>query len=434
MNPLFPLGTGPAETMDKPFCTPYSQQLAEQANLRFDSAVAQYLRWWAEQHPPTTTDRSQETDSNEFIQKGALLAFFQHHDDALERLLRQDNIARHLLRPATEVFFETDAYEPLLARFESRIYNLSNQRNQLAVSFRYSPRSRQDAWGNSIRLADMTADRAKEDIGVHFGTRRSDATALTILARQLRREALFSPQLPLHVITEGSMTDSLRVARTITQQLHDEGQESLCCFIVQCRHAADDLHLGAALLLMDTRQPSLPRRVMFCDTLKPHALPPWWQKFKRYVDTVFPQPEAQSPASERLEDGSLNLQRLHDGVPVRHQDIDCAFYSASIARALIQIARNAPEQIIGGDTSDLVGHMTERMPAYFERANVARASKIIREVNVICRWQTGREALTDLWERCSNVVAIGTVATEPDSLHWESGSNAGLTTELSVAA
>lgn len=385
--------------------TQYTRQQAEEANFIFDEAIKQYLRQWIEQGTAAGVDRSTEVerDTEAFIQQGALRSFFKHHDDALERLLQQDDIARHLLRPDTKVFFEPDAYEPLLSLFEKRIYNLAAHREHREVPFRYSPTSRQRDCGDSICFADMPAD-VREDIGFYFGTRRSDTTTLNLIARQLRREALFSSQLPVHVVTEGYMEDSLRAIRTATEQLRQEDNQPLHCFIVQRRHAADDRHLGAALLLMNVQQPGMPQRVLFCDTLKPNGTPPWWGKFKRCLDTVFPQPEGSPAASDRLEDGGLNLQRLHDGVPVRHQDIDCAFYTASMARALIQITKLSPE-LISGSTEDLVSRMTERMPEYFDRTNVAKDPEVVRQVNVMRRWEMGQEALIDLMRGYSSASA-----------------------------
>ncbi|WP_227687160.1 hypothetical protein [Spirosoma arboris] len=402
--------------------TEYTKEQAEQANSAFDECVKHYLRQWIEQGTVLGGDRSPEVENNteEFIRQGALRSFFKHHEDALERLLQQDDIARHLLRPSAQVFFEPDAYEPLLSLFEKRIYNLAAHREHLEVPFRYSPMSRQGIFGDSISFADMPPGEVREDIGFYFGTRRSDKTALNLIARQLRREALFSTLLPIHVVTEGYMEDSLRAIRVATEKFREEGesQQLFHCFVVQRRHAADDRHLGAAFLVMNIQQPELPHRVLFCDTLKPNGKPPWWNKFKRYVDTVFPQPDGSPAASDRLEDGGLNLQRLHDGVPVRHQDIDCAFYSASMARALIQITKLSPE-LISGSIEELVSQMTERMPEYFAQTNVPKAPEVVREVNVIRRWQMGQEALTDLQQDYrSKSAALNAALLESSDSTW----------------
>lgn len=413
----------------------YSREQADQANRAFDDSVRHYLRHWIEQGTASGVDRSHEceSDTEDFIEHGALRSFFKHHDDALERLLEQDTIARHLLRPCTEVYFQPDAYEPLLARFEKRIYNLAAHREHLEVSFRYSPTSRQGTHGDSIGLDDLPPGEGKEDIGLYFGTRRSDETALNLLARQLRREALFSTGLPIHVVTEGFMEDSLRSIRTTTEQLRETGDQQLHCFVVQRRHAADDRHLGAALLLMNPERPDQPQRVIFCDTLNPNGQPPWWDKFKRYVDVVFPQPAGSPAVSGRLEDGGVNLQRLHDGVPVRHQDIDCAFYTASIARALIQIARLSPELILDGSIDALVHEMTQRIPEYFAQPNVPQAPALVREVNIIRRWQTGQEALADIRQRTA-LAADKAALPESDGLPWPSADPPAPCLDLSAAA
>ncbi len=395
-----------------------SQEQAEQANQAFDDAVRQYLHDWIENSTVHDTEKSpdSEHDAEEFIEHGALRTFFKHYDDALEMLLERNEIARHLLRPGNEVFFEPDAYEPLLAKFERRIYNLAAHREHLEISFRYSPTSRQGTYGDSVGLADMPPGEAKEDIGLYFGTRRSDPTALNILGDQLRREASRSTALPLHVITEGYMEESLRDIKQATEHLRDAGDERLHCFVVQRRHAVDDRHLGAALLLMNPGRPDEPQRIIFCDTLNPDGRPPWWNKFKRYVDTVFPRPEGDTPVSERVEDGGVKLQRLHDGVPIRHQDIDCAFYTASIAHALIRMALQSPELILHGSIDAVVGQMTGWMPEYFEQANASKAPEVVRQVNVLRRWETGRQVLANIRQAYAHKLAERALSSPPSEL------------------
>lgn len=380
--------------LTRPFdCT---KERADWANMVFDAAVKQFLRDWIDKNTVAGRSDDFDPDTEAFIETGALRSFFKHHDDALEQLLTHDDIARHLLRPVNEVYFQSDAYEPLLAKFERRIYNLAAHREHREVSFRYSPPSRQGDYGDSVDPADLPADQFREDIGTYFGTRRSDETALSILATDLRREAATPTRLPIGVITDGYMMDSLHTVRALTEQAHDAGDDHLHCFIIQRRHAADDRHLGAALLLMNPQQPDRPQRVIFCDTLNPSGTPPWWQKFKHKLNVVFPQPEGLAPVSDRLEDGGVNLQRLHDGVPVRHQDIDCAFYTASICRALIQLATVTPDLILTGSIGAIVSEMTARMPEYYSAANQPKAPAVVREENVVRRWNTGREALQNL--------------------------------------
>lgn len=376
----------------------FTKDQADEANYAFDLSVKQYLRTWIEQGTVATNSTDPESDTAEnFVEHGALRSFFKYRDDAFELLLEDDAIARHLLRPVNEVYFENDAYEPMLATFEKRIYNLAAHREHFEVPFRYSPASRQGAHGDTIPLLEIATGQVKEDIGMYFGTRRSDATALSILASQLRREAASSPtELPVHVVTDGYMEDSLQAIRTATQQLRDAGDFQPHCFVIQRRHAADDRHLGAALLLMNPQHPETPRRIIFCDTLNPSGRPPWWDKFRAKIDHVFPQPEGTAPASDMLEDGGVKLQRLHDGVPVRHQDIDCAFYTFSIVRALIQLAKSDPDLILTGSIDAVVSQMTERMPEYFEQANQPKEPAMVREQNIMRRWRTGWDALKNI--------------------------------------
>lgn len=376
----------------------YTKERAEWANNAFDHAVKQVLRAWIDHSTVEGSHTADDShrDADEFVEQGALRSFFKRYDDALERLLRQETIARHLLRPISEVYFENDAYEPMLAQFEKRIYNLAAHREHREVPFRYSPASRQGAHGDTVGLVDDLTGEAREDIGMYFGTRRSDTTALTLLADQLRQELRYDTRLPVHVVAEGYMEESLRIVLTVTRQLQEAGEQRLHCFVIQRRHAADDRHLGAALLIMDTTQPELPRRIVFCDTLNPSGQPPWWHSFQQKIDAVFPQPADTAPTSDRLEDGGVNLQRLHDGVPVRHQDIDCAFYTASMVRALIQLAQSTPDLILTGSLANVRSAMTARMPEYFEGANQPRDPVLVREENVARRWNTGRDVLQNL--------------------------------------
>ncbi|MBD2754945.1 hypothetical protein IC230_18730 [Spirosoma sp. BT704] len=393
--------------------TDYTLEQAEAANDAFDLAVKQFLREWIEQGTVSTKSLEESDDVEEFIEHGALRSFFKYRDDAFERLLEHEPIASHLLRPIDEVYFLGDAYEPLLAKFEKRIYNIAAQREHLEVPFRYSPPSRQGTHGDTIQLIDTSDGQPREDIGVYFGTRRSDETALAILAHQLRWEAMAASEMPTHVITEGYMHDSLQRVRTLTEQLGEQGNTQPHCFVIQRRHAADDRHLGAALLIMDPQQPALPQRIIFCDTLKPGQQPPWWNKFKHKIDVAFPQPDGHAPASDRLEDGAVKLQRLHDGVPVRHQDIDCAFYTASMGRALIQLVKADADLILYGSIDAIVDQMTARMPEYYEQPNQPKEPEVVRKVNVIRRWNTGWQALKNLMQnRLTDLVTQLSVSSE----------------------
>ncbi|MCK8493251.1 hypothetical protein M0L20_15395 [Spirosoma sp. RP8] len=367
-------------------------------NIAFDNLIKDFLRSWLDQSPVLLlTDLiDDDTTLDDFIEQNALRSFFRYNEDALEQLLEQPAVARHLLRPVSNVHFLNDAYEPLFSQFEQRIYNLAAQQEHHQVSFRYSSLSRQNAYADTIALSQLPPDQFREDIGVYFGTRRSDEVALTLLGRQLRREAFPASSLPVHVITEGYMEDSLRVVKRITEHIREEEATKRHCFIIQRRHAADDRHLGAALLIMNPAQPNKPERILFCDTLNPSGTPPWWHSFKRKIDAIFPQPEGEAFVSDILEDGGVKLQRLHDGVPVRHQDIDCAFYTASIGRALVQLAQANPDLILTGAIKDIVSQMTALMPEYYEGANQTREPEYVREVNIIRRWNTGRDAMNTL--------------------------------------
>ena len=393
--------------------TAYTIAMAQAANDAFDEAVKSFLRDWIEQGTISTKSLEGADDIEEFIERGALRSFFKYRDDAFPRLLQEDHIAQHLLRPIDQVYFENDAYEPLLAKFEKRIYNIAAHREQMEVPFRYSPFSRQGAHGDTLQPADSNENGPSEDIGTYFGTRRTDSTALTILAHQLRWEALSPSELTIHVITEGYMSDSLQRVKAITEQLSEQEDTMPQCFVIQRRHAADDRHLGTALLIMNPQVPTLPQRIIFCDTLRVGPQPPWWEKFKHKVDATFPQPAGHAPASDCLEDGGVKLQRLHDGVPVRHQDIDCAFYTASMGRALIQLVKADANLIVNGSIEAIVSQMTERMPEYYQQPNEPKEPTEVREVNVVRRWNTGWQALKNMMQnQLTDLVAQLSTPTE----------------------
>lgn len=385
--------------------TGFTKDQAEHANHAFDESVKQFLRHWIESGTVWATTRSAEADHDtaDFVDLGALRSFFKHRDDAFELLLQQEPIASHLLRPISQVYFTDDAYEPLLSKFEQRIYNLAAHREHLEVPFRYSSLKRQGTHGDTVRPDDFI-----ENIGMYFGTRRSNSNALTLLAAQLHRDASSASTivLPVHVVTEGYMDDSLRVVKTMTEALQAQGDDQPHCFVIQRRHAADDRHLGAALLIMQSQQPDRPQRVIFCDTLNPFGTPPWWDKFKEKLDQAFPQPAGSLPVSDQLEDGGVKLQRLHDGVPVRHQDIDCAFYTFSVVRSFIQIAKSDPQLLLTGSIDAIVSRMTAGMPEYYEQSNQPKESEVVREVNVVRRWNTGREAIQHIIEEYARPLVL----------------------------
>lgn len=79
--------------------------------------------------------------------------------------------------------------------------------------------------------------------------------------------------------------------------------------------------------------------------------------------------------------------------------------------------------------------MTERMPEYFEQANVAKAPELVREVNVVRRWQTGQEALEAIKRgSLSDSFAPKPTLPEPDGLLWEPIEQPTSCIDLSAAA
>ncbi len=389
-----------------------SEAAANAANTDFDSAMRAFLREWLHQAQKKGAPVPYEGTSEDFIEGAALRAFITTEDKPLERILAVPALRNHLLRPVSEVRFPHDYYEPQWAHFERRVYNLAERHLQTSIPFRYTRNERANAFGDRVFKYAHSGERhwEVEDIGKYFGTRRSDKTALRQMGSMLQKEASAAESaVPLHIITEEFLEDSMRRVRTETERLQAEGDTRLHCFVIQSRqapktpHEDADMHLAAALFVMDPANPATPVRALFCDTvaLPEHMSPPWWGKFCDKADRVFasaegyPLPEGEAVSRRALETG-VRLQRLHNHIPTAHHDIDCAFYTSSMARALIQVVQQNPETILHGTHAEIKTAMTARMPEYFAAPNQPFSPEQVREQNIIARWNSGREALLAL--------------------------------------
>ena len=399
-----------------------SQAQAEHANNAFDNEVRRFLEVWLAKH-----NVSAASADREYIEGNALRTFFQHNDNALELLLADKGIAGHLLRGADEVYFQPDAYEPLLSTFEKRIYNLSanltlrpdkaqpdliwNEKGM--IPFRYISPKRQSEQGDTL---PATVD----DIGNYFGNRRTDVPTLRLMAKHLAQATEApNPDFPIHSVTLNHMVDSFRDVKHQTEKLKADGGNGLHCFIVQRRHHNEhDKHLGAALFVMDVQHPEKPQRIILCDTVrKPNGTAAWETQFKDKIDAAFPHAPGQPRISEMTEDGGVGLQRWHDGQPERHKDIDCAFYTESMAEALIRLARKNKDLVVSGNINDIVAAMTGEMKEYFERPNQPKPPVVVREVNVQKRWRAGQERLEYI-AQASQVQHATTTPSLPIMMQW----------------
>lgn len=381
---------------------------ATAANAAFDEAVKAFLFDWINRGTPGKVIHPETAETvDELMPYGALRVFFKHVPNAMDQLLLDPTIAAHLMRPVEQVHFTGDAYQPLFSDLERRIYNMAMQRDQNPIPFRYSSDSRQDVHGDTIAHHRHDPEkRPVEDIGTYFGTRRSDEIALNLFAQELRDEAAKPGGLPVHVVTEKFLPDFLRIARERTEAMQAEGVTGPQCFVIQRRHGDPeehgkrDMHLSAMLLVMDPAHPETPLRIVAADTVKRHNLdqpPYWWDKFKQKVDAVFPVEDG-APTSDWMEDGGVLLQREHKNrqdqwEPVRHQDIDCAFYTRAVAKAWIILAKTRSDLILHGAMPEIMSEATGLMPIYYDAPNEAKTDREVRQANIRQRWDTGTEAL-----------------------------------------
>ena len=374
---------------------PTSKPDFEQAREAFDSSIKQFL---------STTETARYSEKRtppydglplaDYVETVALADFFQNTPSPLSVLLRQTGLQQHLTRPVAEVEFTGDAYQPALSTFEERVYNLAAHNKAGSIPFRYNSDRRQNLFGDTIK-----PEINRDDIGDYFGTRRADNSVTRIMAQRLEAEAAkHSSSLPVHVTNSAGPTiveclnDALNHARSAQAGLH--------CYLMQGRHCIDNSrgrHFGALVAILDAGEKPLLRRAMFFDSTRMDSGDVHWRNdFELAVDKVFPSAPGENKTSTRLQDGGIAIQRRHDGMPERHKDIDCSFYTFAMARAVIQIACEQPELLLHGPVPEVRSAMTARMPEYYALPDCQKSPLEVRETNVALRWEIGRDYLKSL--------------------------------------
>ena len=332
-------------------------------------------------------DAANEPDDVESV---ALVQFFETDPSPLSTLLRLTGLQHYLVRPLAEVEFTGDAYEPVLSKFEQRIYNLASKQTAERVPFRYIPSTRQDPFGDA-----HASEPGHESLVDYFNTRRADEYVYETMTRRLEVEvAKQTPSLPVHTENRGGTTVGACLQSAID---HARGQDKqLECYVIQQRHGYDrpqDLHFGVLLALIEGGPDPKPLRLIHFDPLRINGKVDAEDMFRIAIDNNFQVEEGVTPVSAMMEDGGVDLWRPNPRNIKRHQDIDCSFHTFTIARALIQIACQEPETLLQGSIPEIRTAMTARMPEYFIAPNVAKSPTEVRETGIALRWSMGQEAL-----------------------------------------
>lgn len=361
-------------------------------NERFDEHVKAFLRDWLRKGSPEGADiETHEQAIEEYINGGALREYFKRHDDPFQKLLENRQIAKHLNRRHHQVYFDPITYEPVLSQFESRIYNLSAHRQHLQIPYRFIPISRQGSNGDRATNEELAPERQGKDndIGDYFATRRADETVVKTMHSDLKR-AIKKGQTHVSLVNTHYMPDAIKAVAEEMQTTSGSGKQGLQFFVLQSRYRPEgmDRHFGAALLIMDLRQPHLPRRIIFCDTVN---LPGWRPLFGDMIKDVFG-PEAE----QIIEVASHPLQGLNLEPNIAKHDINCSFYTHAMAGALLGLVQKQAGLMVQGTIEEIQHAMKASMHDYYERNGSPKPVPIIRRTNLYKRWNIGHSMMLRL--------------------------------------
>lgn len=370
------------------------------------------------------TQAHTKAPQEEYIQGRALRDFFARNVDAVEQLLADPEIAKHLTRRESKVYFDPETADPLFSVYEERFYNLAAQHQRLLskhfnsdtpegisvqwrvkagwepmeVTARYLPSRKQGAYGDRIKpedldAEDMPSEMPKADISDHFYTRRAHPYLIDLQKHKVIHSGRHV-QVPLHIISEDYVEDSLQKIRKITEGIRESGDTQQHYFVFQQRHSKYDAHLGSGMLIMDPAHPERPVRTLFCDTFVP-ARSLAEPHFKARMKAVFG-PEA----ADHVEDVSHPLQ-LDNGVVMKQnpdkiylQDINCSFYTADMAGALVKILEEKPETIRSATREEILASMRDHTPDYYMPGETKPIPPDqMRETLTEKRWDAGRTKL-----------------------------------------
>ena len=377
--------------MEQGTCT---KQMAEAANHRFEWKIYKFLRAWVQDHGDKTLLRFNQP-LEQYLANDALRDFFLNTAHPVQKLLRKRFIARHLSRPAAEIYFDTITGDPLFAPAEQRIYNLARRMDseRMHIPFRSVHPNKQTETGDTADIGTYPAgsEEVRYNSGNHFSSRPANDNVFDENSKRCTAKSGGS----LHVIFKhGFLEDRLHNVKEHTATMHAEGETQLQFYVICSRHSPKEGHFGASLVIMDPANPDFPRRVLVCDTLLkelPHH-PRWWNHFVAEFSHVFG-----DAIAEIVEDLSHPLQKVNvkGDDPYRH-DWDCPYYVASMTHALADLVKSNPEFMLEASVYDVYDAMKAIMPDYYQPDGEIKDRQGIQQTNRLKRWNSGREVINNL--------------------------------------
>ncbi|AMR32947.1 hypothetical protein A0256_16735 [Mucilaginibacter sp. PAMC 26640] len=377
--------------MELSICNKY---MAEAANFIFEQEVYDFLRAWI-RNPKGETLLQFDQSLDEYLKNDALRDFFLNTEHPLEELLKNPVIASHLGRPSDSVYFNPMSGDPLLAATEERIYNLARRMDseKMHVPFRFIYPNKQTEAGDTAHIATypLDSEEMRYNSGNHFTSRPANNNVFD----ENSRRCVAKEEGNLHVLFKrGFLEERLLEVKELTTVMHAEGVTEPQFFVIYSRHSPTEGHFGTSLVIMDPPNPDFPPRVLVCDTLLkelPHH-PRWWNHFIAEYSNVFG-----DAIAEIIEDLSHPLQKVNikGDHPYRH-DWDCPYYAASMADALADIVKMAPELLLKGSAADIHNAMKDLMPDYYHQDREIKDRQTIQKINRLKRWNSGRELINEL--------------------------------------
>lgn len=359
------------------------KERAVSANNHFENHLYLFLKAWA---------RSADED---YLATVALRDFFLLTAYPLQALLAQALIAGHLCRSACDVYFDPVTGDPMLACAEQRIYNLARRVDdeRQHVPFRSVQPNKQTEEGDIADISTYPLDSAaiRYNSGNHFSSRPANGN---VFEEHSRHSSAKTNNHLFVLFRRGFLTDRLHDVKAITAAMRESGETQPQFFVICSRHAAQEGHFGASMVIMDPANPDFPKRVLICDTLLKELPqhPRWWHFFVAEYSQVFGEAVA-----ELLEDISHPLQKVNikGDEPYRH-DWDCPYYVASMTDALAELAITNSALLIKGSAAEIHQAMKSLMPDYYHKDALIKDRANIQSVNREKRWNSGCNLMSEM--------------------------------------
>jgi len=360
------------------------KEQAELANQYFEKAISAFLSAWA------------RSEDEVYLARDALRDFFLLTQQPLQAILTYSFIAAYLSRDISEVYFDPETGDPLLARAEQRIYNLVRRidNERLHIPFRSVQLNKQTYAGDIAEISTYPVDSEtiRYNSGNHFSSRPAN---INVFEENSSRCSAKTENNLFVLFRRGFLEDRLQDIKAIAAAMHEAGETQAQFFVICSRHSAKEGHFGASLVVMDPLNPDFPKRVLICDTLLKELPqhPRWWNYFVSEYANVFG-----DGVIEMLEDLSHPLQKVNvkGDDPYRH-DWDCPYYVASMTDALAGLVKANFELLLYGSTFEIHEAMKDLMPDYYQADHKIKDRTGIKLANRAKRWHSGREVIRALF-------------------------------------